>query len=104
MAQLLEAHAPITSPCHQIDGPMLPLRSYRPPWSSGRKEVLVDGAPVTGVARRYGVARQTVHDWLRKYAAEGLRLSAGVRSDPRDFQDGSNPICRLLLQLGCHMP
>ncbi len=36
-------------------------------------EVLTDGAPVTDVARRYGVARQTVHDWLRKYAAEGLR-------------------------------
>jgi Homeodomain-like domain-containing protein len=27
-------------------------------------EVLEDGAPVTEVARRYGVARQTVHEWL----------------------------------------
>jgi transposase InsO family protein len=35
-------------------------------------EVLNDGATVTDVARRYGVARQTVHDWLRKYAARGL--------------------------------
>ena len=35
-------------------------------------EVLNDGATVTDVARRYGVARQTVHEWLRKYAAEGL--------------------------------
>ena len=26
-------------------------------------------APVTEVARRYGVARQTVHEWLRRYAA-----------------------------------
>jgi transposase InsO family protein len=34
-------------------------------------EVLEDGAPVTEVARRYGVARQTVHEWLRRYANEG---------------------------------
>ena len=33
--------------------------------------VLNDGATVTDVARRYGVARQTVHEWLRKYAAHG---------------------------------
>jgi transposase-like protein len=30
------------------------------------KEVLDDGATVTDVARRYGVARQTVHEWLRR--------------------------------------
>ena len=36
-------------------------------------EVLNDGATVTDVARRYGVVRQTVHTWLRKYAAPGLR-------------------------------
>jgi transposase InsO family protein len=35
-------------------------------------EVLEEGAPVTAVARRYGVARQTVHEWLRRYADEGL--------------------------------
>ena len=35
-------------------------------------EVLNDGAAVTDVARRYGVGRQTVHKWLRRYAAEGL--------------------------------
>jgi transposase InsO family protein len=34
------------------------------------REVL-DGAPVTEVARRYGVARQTVHEWLRRYAGDG---------------------------------
>ncbi len=45
-------------------------------------EVLVDGAPVTDVARRYGVARQTVHDWLRKYAAEGLRGLADRSARP----------------------
>lgn len=35
-------------------------------------EVLQGGATVTDVARRYGVARQTVHRWLRDYAAGGL--------------------------------
>jgi transposase-like protein len=35
-------------------------------------EVLNDGATVTDVARRYGVARQTVHGWLRRYADRGL--------------------------------
>jgi transposase InsO family protein len=34
-------------------------------------EVLDEGVPVTVVARRYGVARQTVHGWLRRYANEG---------------------------------
>jgi transposase InsO family protein len=32
---------------------------------------VLDGAPVTVVARRYGVARQTLHRWLARYAADG---------------------------------
>jgi len=32
---------------------------------------VLEGATVTDVARRYGVARQTVHAWLRRYAGEG---------------------------------
>ena len=35
-------------------------------------EVLEEGVSVTEVARRYGVARQTVHGWLRRYAEGGL--------------------------------
>ena len=35
-------------------------------------EVLEEGVSVTEVARRYGVVRQTVHGWLRRYAEEGL--------------------------------
>jgi transposase-like protein len=35
-------------------------------------EVLNDAASVTGVARRYGVARQTLQVWLRAYGAQGL--------------------------------
>jgi transposase InsO family protein len=34
-------------------------------------EVLDEGVPVTEVARRYGVARQTVHEWLARYANGG---------------------------------
>jgi len=33
---------------------------------------VLGGATVTDVARRYGVARQTVHGWLRRYASQGL--------------------------------
>ena len=36
---------------------------------------VLDGASAVDVARRSGVARQTVHDWLRAYAARG---SAGL--------------------------
>ena len=45
------------------------------------REVL-DGASVTDVARRYGVARQTVHAWLRRYAAGGLAGLADRSSRP----------------------
>lgn len=33
---------------------------------------VLGGGSVTDVARRYGVARQTVHVWLRRYASDGL--------------------------------
>jgi transposase InsO family protein len=45
------------------------------------REVL-DAAAVTDVARRYGVARQTVHAWLRRYAAQGLAGLADRSSHP----------------------
>jgi transposase len=35
-------------------------------------EVLRDGLTVIEVADRYGVSRQTVHGWLRRYATGGL--------------------------------
>jgi transposase InsO family protein len=34
---------------------------------------VLGGAPVSDVARRYGVARQTVHRWLRSYADSGVQ-------------------------------
>jgi transposase-like protein len=46
-------------------------------------EVLSDGATVTDVARRYGAVRQTVHGWLRKYAAQGLAGLVDQPSRPR---------------------
>ena len=45
-------------------------------------EVLDGGASVTDVARRYGVARQTVHVWLRWYAADGIGGLADRSSKP----------------------
>ncbi len=45
-------------------------------------EVFNDGATVTDVARRHGVARQTVHGWLRRYAASGLAGLADQTSKP----------------------
>jgi transposase InsO family protein len=41
---------------------------------------VLEGAPVTEVARRYGVARQTVHEWLRRYAGEGGIANLADRS------------------------
>lgn len=35
------------------------------------REVLDHGATVVDVARRNGLVRQTVHEWLRRYAAQG---------------------------------
>jgi hypothetical protein len=37
---------------------------------------------VTVVARGYGVARRTVHEWLRRYAGEGLGALADRSSRP----------------------
>ena len=43
---------------------------------------VLDGATVTDVATRNGVARQTVHDWLRNYAAKDLARLADRSSKP----------------------
>ncbi|MBW3536854.1 MAG: helix-turn-helix domain-containing protein [Actinobacteria bacterium] len=45
------------------------------------REVL-EGATVVDVARRNGVARQTVHDWLRKYATGGMAALVDRSSKP----------------------
>jgi transposase InsO family protein len=52
---------------------------------------VLGGASVTDVARRYGVARQTVHGWLRRYATDGL---AGLvdRSSKPDLCPHQTPV------------
>ena len=59
-------------------------------------EVLNDGAAVTDVARRYGVGRQTVHKWLKRYAAEGL----GGLVDKSSRPDTCPTRCRRTSRLG----
>ena len=43
---------------------------------------VLGGASVSDVARRYGVVRQTVHRWLRKYAGSGVSGLADQSSRP----------------------
>ena len=61
---------------------------------------VLSGAPVTEVARRYGVSRQSVHSWLGKYRAGGLAALADrshrPRFRPRQIDaDVEAVICRL---------
>ena len=69
------------------------------------------GTPKTEVANRYGVSRQTIHTWLARYAADGLKGlddrshrphdcphrvdpeigGVGVRAAPRPSPVGSAP-------------
>lgn len=43
---------------------------------------VMNGASVTDVARRYGVARQTVHKWIRRYARSGFASLADKSTKP----------------------
>jgi transposase InsO family protein len=45
-------------------------------------EVTVHGESVSEVARRYGVSRQTVHRWLRRYADGGMAGLVDASSKP----------------------
>src|SRR2546421_3806842 len=46
------------------------------------KDVLDNGASVTDVARRNGVSRSAVHEWLVKYAKHGLAGVGGKTARP----------------------
>lgn len=46
------------------------------------REVL-DGIPVTEVAERFGVTRQTVHRWVARYPESGLAGLAGRSHAPK---------------------
>jgi transposase InsO family protein len=52
---------------------------------------VLDGASVTDVARLYGVSRKTVHKWLRRYAAEGLKGLADRSSRPQSCPHQMTP-------------
>jgi transposase InsO family protein len=52
---------------------------------------VLDGATVTDVARRNGVVRQTVHDWLRRYAAGGLAALVDGSSKPQSCPHQMSP-------------
>ena len=49
------------------------------------------GATVTDVARRYGVARQTLHDWLRRYAKGGMAALSDRSSKPAHLPTSDVP-------------
>ena len=60
-------------------------------------EVLRDGLTVVEVAERYGVSRQAVHGWLRRYATGGLDAladqSTGLAAAPTRCLLRSRPSC-----------
>jgi transposase InsO family protein len=61
---------------------------------------VVSGAPVTEVARRYGVSRQAVHGWLCRYEGHGLAGLADhshrPHHQPRQLDAGTEAlICQL---------
>jgi hypothetical protein len=63
-------------------------------------EVLRDGLMVVEVADRYGVSRQAVHGWLRRYASGGLTPWPTARIDPgiartRCRPPSKPPLCEL---------
>lgn len=65
---------------------------YRAVW-----EVL-DGASVTEVARRFTVSRQSVHTWLRRYAAEGGLGGLGDRSSrPHGCPHQMSPVVEAMI-------
>jgi transposase-like protein len=61
---------------------------------------VISGAPVAEVARRYGVSRQSVHNWLIKHRTGGLAAlsdhSHRPHLQPRQLDaDVEAVICRL---------
>jgi transposase len=53
-------------------------------------EVIRDGLTVIEVAERYGVSRQTVHGWLRRYANGGLDPLADRSHRPNTGHQSEN--------------
>ena len=60
-------------------------------------EVLRDGAAVSDVALRFGVTRQTVHRWLRRYAQRGLSGLADQSPRPDSCPHQMPPVVEALV-------
>jgi transposase InsO family protein len=58
---------------------------------------VLDGASVTDVARRYGVARQTVHEWLRRFADGGVGALADKSSKPDSCPHQMTPVIEAMV-------
>jgi transposase len=54
-------------------------------------EVLRDGLTVTEVAERYGVSRQAIQGWLRRWQAGGLDALADRSHPPQLPASGGRP-------------
>lgn len=68
-------------------------------------EVLEDPLPVTEVAMRHGVSRQTVHTWLRRYRESGMAgLVDRSRRPPRCPHQISAEMERMVCDLRRHHP
>jgi len=68
-------------------------------------EVLRDGLTVIEVADRYGVSRQAVHDWLRRYRTGGLEALADRSHRPHSCPHQMTPeIEARLCELRRHHP
>lgn len=60
-------------------------------------EVINDGQTVSDVARRFGVSRQTVHRWLRRYASGGLAGLADGSPKPDTCPHQMDPVVEALI-------
>ena len=53
--------------------------------------VIEDGVPITVVAEKHGVSRQTVHAWLSRYAGGGLEGLVDRPHRPRSCPHQMDP-------------
>jgi transposase InsO family protein len=59
--------------------------------------VIEDGVPITAVAEKHGVSRQTVHSWLSRYAGGGLEALADRSHRPRSCPHQMDPAVEVRL-------
>ena len=59
--------------------------------------VIEDGVPITEVAAKVGVSRQTLHSWLSRYAGGGLEALADRSHRPRSCPHQMDPAVEVRL-------